>query len=216
MRNGERIEGKAGDVILHRPGSRVIHGPLSENEQFINDWIYFSDEGDGTIASLPLPFDTLLHPEDPTLTERLISDIMEESLRRDAYSDRLISDAIYKMLSSLCRLGPTETPETSTLYSQFYDARIRILNRYGDPWTLESMAQLTGYSVSRFSALYTTFFGISPMNDLLNERLEMAKQLLLLRAYKIGDVAELCGFSSIHYFSGFFKRRTGVSPSDYQ
>ena len=78
------------------------------------------------------------------------------------------------------------------------------------------MAELLGYSVSRFCALYTGFFGKSPMNDLLDKRLEMAKQLLALRAYKVGDVAQMCGFSSIHYFSKFFKSRTGVSPAKYE
>ena len=32
---------------------------------------------------------------------------------------------------------------------------------------------------------------------------------------ELKDVARLCGFSSIHYFSNFFKRRTGRSPSSY-
>jgi transcriptional regulator GlxA family with amidase domain len=82
-------------------------------------------------------------------------------------------------------------------------------------WTLEELAKLYGYSTSRFSALYTEIFGISPINDILENRLNTAKRLLALKTYSVGQIAELCGFSSIHYFSKFFKSHTGKSPSEY-
>lgn len=212
--DGMRVEGAPGDIILHRKGSTVIHGPISAKDAFVNDWIYFSDD-DGTIESLPLPFDRILQISENAQIETLISNIMEESVRADDYSHRLISDTIYRMLTLVCRAVPTEWQEENTVLTRFKEARVHILHHYGEKWTLLKMAELTGYSVSRFCALYTEFFGISPMNDLLDTRLENAKDLLSLHAYKVGDVAEMCGFSSIHYFSGFLKERTGKSPSEY-
>lgn len=53
------------------------------------------------------------------------------------------------------------------------------------------------------------------LEDLLRHRLQLAKSLLRLKTYQVGEVAQLCGFSSLHYFSEFFKKRTGRSPSAY-
>jgi len=212
--NGKRYEGRAGDCLLQRPGSAVIHGPLAQDRQFINDWIYFDGEKE-ELDPLELPFDTLIPMEDRTVFAPLIDRVLKESVRRDAYSDRLISDSIYRMLVTVKRAERVQKNEDTPLLTSFKELRVRILHHYGEDWSLQKMAALSGYSVSRFCALYTGFFGVSPMNDLLEKRLEMAKQYLALNVYKVGDVAAMCGFSSIHYFSNFFKKRTGISPAAY-
>lgn len=213
--NGKRIEGREGDCLLQRPGTEVTHGPLSATEQFINDWIYF-DADPQELAPLALPFDTLISLGDGTVFSHLIDRVMKEKIRGDLYSDRLISDCIFRMLVTVKRAERIGENEDIPLLTRFKELRVGILRRYGDDWTLQRMAEESDYSVSRFCALYTDFFHISPMNDLLEKRLEMAKQFLELGVYKVGDVATLCGFSSIHYFSNFFKKRTGCSPADYK
>ncbi|WP_139997344.1 helix-turn-helix domain-containing protein [Paenibacillus paridis] len=47
-------------------------------------------------------------------------------------------------------------------------------------------------------------------------RVEKAKQLLLDREVKLYEVAVRLGFTDANYFSTFFKRYTGVSPSEYR
>lgn len=212
--NGKRYEGRAGDCVLQRPGAAVEHGPLSEREQFINDWIYFDGDHE-EIGALELPFDTVIPMEDGEIFSHLIDRVMKEKVREDIYSDRLISDSIYRMLVTVKRAERVQKNEDTPLHSRFKELRVRILHHYGEDWSLQRMASISGYSVSRFCALYADFFGVSPMNDLLAKRLEMAKQYLSLGVYKVGDVATMCGFSSIHYFSNFFKKHTGVTPAEY-
>lgn len=213
--NGRRREGRAGDCVLQRPGTPVIHGPLTEDAAFVNDWIYF--DGDAKeLEPLELPFDRVITVEDFEIFAHLIDRIIKERVRKDSYSARLISDSIYRMLVTLKRADRVREDEDTPLRARFKELRVQILHRYGEGWSLQKMAELSGYSVSRFCALYTAFFGISPMNDLLSARLEMAKQLLSLGVYKVGDVATICGFSSIHYFSNYFKKITGISPTAYE
>ena len=211
--NGERVEGAPGDCLLHRPGAPAIHGPLTDGTSFINDWCYFTaDEAD--LCALELPFDTLVPMGRADIFSMPLGDILKEKANHDLYSERLIADTLHRMLVTVKRATKEKNREDPSLYLQFSRARTRFLSRCGEKWTLERMAEPLGYSVSRFCALYTEFFGKSPMNDLLDTRLETAKQLLELRVYKVEDVARLCGFSSIHYFSNFFKKRTGHSPTD--
>lgn len=47
-------------------------------------------------------------------------------------------------------------------------------------------------------------------------RLNRACELLCFTALPITEIAESLGFRSIHYFSRFFKKREGISPSQYR
>ena len=212
--DGKRMDGEAGTAILHRPGSSAVHGPGKKDEQFVNDWIYFTDE-DGIVEAMSLRFDCFLNPENPQDFTNLISKVIDEQNRNDEFSERIIDGAIYQMLASLSRSSSKELLKSESLFCRYEEARTQILAGYKEKWTLKKMAALTGYSVSRFSALYTKFFGISPMTELLNQRIEVAVKLLNLHTYKVSEVAEMCGFASVHYFSGFMKRRTGRMPSEY-
>ena len=211
--DGKRFEGKAGDCILHRPNSYIAHGPLSEHTSFVNDWIHFTHEAEDEKFLEILPTDKPVFMEDGKTFERLLTEITEESISKDDYGKTLISHNIFRLLVLLLRAD--EKQGTSRLYLQFKEIRTHIMNHLSERWTLESMAKLSSYSVSRFCALYTEFFGTSPLNDLLENRLTMAKRLLALQSHKVGDVAQMCGFTSIHYFSKFFKKHTGKSPNEY-
>ena len=214
IKDGERIEGRAGDAVIHRPGSTVVHGPITKSAQFVNYWIFFSDD-DGIVDTIPLCFDTPIHLTAPAHLSECIAEIRDEMLCDDTLSLRLIDGAIYKMLSILSRTATKDCTDEKSVLAEFSEARLHILNNLSKKWTLDEMSVLTGYSVSRFSALYNEFFGKSPMKDLLDRRVSTATQLLSLHVYKIGDVAKMCGFSSMHYFSEFIRKHTGRKPSDF-
>ena len=212
--NGERIVGEAGDCILHKKGDRVVHGPTSEEESFVNNWMLF-DCDDCDIADLQLPYNKIFKIADTPTFEALLLQIMKEEAVADAYSEQIISGYIYQLLAEFKRRVSMDLDVEKTVLEKFNEARTHILNHYEKNWTLEEMSELVDYSVSRFCALYKSFFGQSPMNDLLEKRLAVSKQLLKLRAYTIRDISLMCGFSSQHYFSKFFKAHTGKSPLQY-
>lgn len=51
---------------------------------------------------------------------------------------------------------------------------------------------------------------------ILNERIALAKKLLMSSNITIQDVTEQCGFSSTSYFHKQFKRVTGMAPQQYR
>ena len=52
-------------------------------------------------------------------------------------------------------------------------------------------------------------------DELLRLRIEHAKHHLKEKKLSITDIAQTCGFSSVYYFSGAFKREVGISPKKY-
>jgi signal transduction histidine kinase/DNA-binding response OmpR family regulator/ligand-binding sensor domain-containing protein len=54
----------------------------------------------------------------------------------------------------------------------------------------------------------------SPVDYIKSIRLEYAVELLKTKNYTITEISEMCGFSSVGYFSTVFKKRYGITPSE--
>ena len=67
-----------------------------------------------------------------------------------------------------------------------------------------------------FTYFLKSAYGTSPVNDLIQYRIEQAKRLMLYGNMRLNDIAEAVGFSSIYYFSKCFKKTVGVSPTVYK
>jgi AraC-like DNA-binding protein len=81
--------------------------------------------------------------------------------------------------------------------------------------TLEELAEAVHLSPSHFSHLFKQYYQTSPMQFLRNYRIEQVKRHLLTSAKSLTQIAELCGFSSIHVLSRVFKEVTGQNPSTF-
>lgn len=68
-----------------------------------------------------------------------------------------------------------------------------------------------GYSY--FRKMFKRYTGVSPHQYQLGLKILRAKELLLTTDKSIKEISYQLGFNSIHYFSRFFKDRTGVSPT---
>ncbi len=214
--NGKRIECKAGTCVINKKGDAVVHGPIDDESQFVNHWLWFDVDDNGEIEKLNLPFDVPIEVHDSDFYKNSINFIMIESLKNDEFSQECISNEIYKMLVAIKRAYTKRGEDIDSSLEKFKELRIHVFNRCGEKWTLKRMAELSGYSVSRFCNIYVSLFGKSPMDDLLDWRYEFAKRLLSLNTHKISDVADMCGFSSVHYFSRFFTERAGISPKNFK
>ncbi len=58
-------------------------------------------------------------------------------------------------------------------------------------------------------------YGVSIIDYIHSLRIRDAKKLLRNGEYNITQIADMLGFSSVHYFSRLFKQTTRLSPSEY-
>lgn len=85
--------------------------------------------------------------------------------------------------------------------------------RLAETLSVEEMARKAYMSRSYFSLLFRTQFGAAPHQYLLRLRLDTAADLLRGTALPLQEIADSCGFSSVHHFSKMFKLRFGFPPS---
>ena len=85
------------------------------------------------------------------------------------------------------------------------------------PLTLEAIASTAGMSPNYFCNIFKKINGITVWEYIVSKRCDMAAQMLLLGQDKnIIDIAEECGFNSSANFNKAFKKRIGITPSEYR
>lgn len=81
---------------------------------------------------------------------------------------------------------------------------------------LTEVADEVNLSYVYFSKRFKSVTGLTPSDYLASERMRLARDLLLNTDLRIKDIASSCGFENEYYFSNFFHKHNGVSPSDFR
>jgi len=89
-------------------------------------------------------------------------------------------------------------------------------NHYGERLTIETMASVSGFSQSHFMKFFKNTMGVSFIEYLNDYRLTMAARLLLASSDAIVAISAECGFENLSYFNRMFRRKYGVTPSEYR
>lgn len=101
------------------------------------------------------------------------------------------------------------------------DAILHRLNRLIDERLetkilLSDMAREVGMSRSNLCRLFKRRMGVSLGQYLISRRIERAKALLRVQDHRIGEISLAVGFSSQGHFDVFFKKWTGVTPTEFR
>ncbi|MDF2721474.1 MAG: hypothetical protein K0Q59_1149 [Paenibacillus sp.] len=216
--------GEPGDCMLLDPSFPVYHGTLPGAEDgFRNCWIMMTGSRiPQWIEQYDIPCNTLIRTGDSQLLVPVLRSIQAELVFPKPFGNerlRLLAEELFLTVgrhSRMTRELKTYTPTEQLMKQRFVDAKISIHQRFQEPWTVKKMAALVNLSPDRFWVLYQQFFKTSPKDDLIGKRLEEAKTRLLNSGDSMEQIALECGFSSPHYFSRLFKKRTGSSPSRYR
>ncbi len=83
------------------------------------------------------------------------------------------------------------------------------------PINVEDICQRFSLSRSSIQTLFTKNLNTSPKQYISDLKFAKAKQMIKESTYSISEIARICGFSSIHYFSRVFKEKYGVTPTSY-
>ncbi|MBR3762660.1 MAG: helix-turn-helix transcriptional regulator [Lachnospiraceae bacterium] len=213
--NNSLQRGAAGEILIMQPGTYIYHGPQDKQQSFINDFLYVKGKDlDELLMKFQLPLNISFDIGDAAFLNNSIKRIKNELLLKSVGYEEMISCILTETVISMYRLYNRYNNFHSSM-ERIESAREKILRHPARNWTLQSMAELSGYSVSRFGKLYYKYFGSTPKAELISNRIELAKQYLQYGELTITEIAEQSGFNSPYYFSKYFKEVVGISPSEY-
>ena len=99
---------------------------------------------------------------------------------------------------------------------ELLSVRVEMLSSPEKDWTVELLAQKARLSPSYFQGIYKKTFGKSPINDLIEARINKAEGYLLSSSKKETEIATLCGYKNVEHFIRQFKGLKGETPSAYK
>jgi len=127
-----------------------------------------------------------------------------EEILFDCFDDILTMN-LMMMKKHLCRLSPI-----CTLAMQY------IANNFMEYVSIKDFCSQHNVNASYFGFLFKKETGVY-FNDYLNQiRINHAMTLLKNTNHKISQISKMSGFSNTSYFIQCFKKRTGMSPSNFK
>lgn len=110
----------------------------------------------------------------------------------------------------------TQTPLPAERGAVCADTRGWAMRNLDKPLTLTDLARHAGVSVRTLTRRFHAESGVSPLQWLLHQRIERAKELLETTTLAMDQVADASGLGSADSLRGHLVRRTGLTPSTYR
>lgn len=124
-------------------------------------------------------------------------------------AELLVMELLYRLNAEVCRQNyiknkPIETPCTKVLNY--------IKNNLEKQITLEELADTVHLDKNYLVRLFKETYGQTPINTLIEMRMERACDLITNTNLSISRIAASCGYTSPSYFTAEYKKRFGVTP----
>jgi len=135
-----------------------------------------------------------------------------EILRDQAADFNLqISELTFRLLLKLRK--KIQTPDYPPLLSRTVEY---IYTHIGKMLTLKELCEFSGATPGTLNNLFKKYFNQSPIDFALRHKIKIAETLLSNQYRYIKEIAAELGYANQFYFAQDFKKRTGMTPSEYR
>ena len=164
-----------------------------------------------------------LFPEEPW--QRSILETLREAYRLSQEEEGAYELHIHRLMCQIWQTLSENTyhiPEQPLTSTELTD-QIRIKQMIGfiqehfqEKLTLDDIAAQANISRNSCLSCFKRVLGMSPMEYVIGQRLERALHLLDSAELSIAEISDFCGFGDPSYFGKAFRKRTGLTPSQYR
>lgn len=199
----------SGNLFIYEPGEPHYYESLTDSTTL---WMHFAgrslDEVFSSMNILPGIY-----------TKKLTPNAFEEYFKlircfHQPKSQNFVPGTFLNLLAVISdELTNNSMPEK---YEIIWNILSYINMHPNEHFTLDFLANLAGYSKSRFSHLFSEVTGTTFIAYQRSIQMQNACELLTSSSCNIKDIAQSCGFNDSLYFCKIFKKQYGISPSEYR
>ncbi len=214
--NGTPQTIKPNSVLIIRPNTPYsYHNPHGD---YLDDWLHFECSSED-LALLP---DTILNHGFPIQNPALLTTYLQQMLWEQNFAP---SDSRDYYVDSLFRIllrhvtYDVQTRSTEDYHPYRFKLQNLRLELQAAPYqhyTAETLARRLDISPSYFQHLYKLFFHIPFRSDLIQMRIDYAKEQITSENIPLEQIAYACGYSSEVHFYRQFLAQTGMTPGEYR
>jgi len=214
MKTGEKVNVSKGDILYTPIGSEYSvkvcgRTPRTADSMIIHFLSYDSDD-------MPISLHSSYEKITPNKHDTFLSLFhqISDSFETGMFCPAMAKSITYEILSLL-----SKNVRSKFMYNKKFwkikDGIEYMENSRVDKCNISEVAAMCGVSESCFRTLFREYSGKTPVAFLLDKKMALAKQLLSENLLNITEVATLLGFVDVYYFSKLFRKKIGVSPSQY-
>lgn len=144
--------------------------------------------------------------------------MLEEISHREEHCEAVCQRLLEVLLICMLRGGKLSVVNDDSIFINRECMQIkRYLDaNYSENITLDKLAVMMHMNKYYMAHIFSRYAGLSPIQYLLQKRIQEAKSLLESTNYSIAQVSSMLGFSSQSYFSQSFRKATGKTPIQYR
>ena len=209
--NGRTYPLKANDVYLLEPGSTHEYY-ADKDDPFKKIWVNFKSNLFFTIFNEYDLKQTYVFP-DTDIFEEMSSILALEEV--SVYNDHIYKTASKYLFSIFMKLAEKRqiTPDGSVIAQQILAELDKAID---GTVSIEEICSKLFISRSKLIREFKTHYHVTPHAYLISRKIDFAKMLLQNTTHSIKSISTHLGFADEHYFSNIFKKKTGMSPSEYR
>ncbi|WP_426490439.1 AraC family transcriptional regulator N-terminal domain-containing protein [Hymenobacter sp. 102] len=171
---------------------------------------------------LPWQLNTLEHahfqntPELTSTLERLVQLSRDTGRIKDVLAGFTIQEMLVRLMQTQARQLLFHNYQQHATSHRFAAVVQYIKQHLTEQITVEKLAELACMSKATFFRVFKRELGLTPVEYVIQERLQEAKRLLRNPLVKVADVCFRAGFNNTAYFQKIFKQYEGVTPGMYK
>lgn len=217
---------QAGDVALLPP--YILHRTLAKyNEPYERIMIKFSPEfvkpfievmGQPVFTRLYETFVYHFCAKSQEKLKQMFFDIYEEYQKNTPYREFILQGMLFRLFTTVLEehLPEELSMNPKPLSTPIMNAIVYMEEHYREQPSMEEVANYAGFSAGYFSRLFHSQLGMTYSTYLNNIQLRHVQLLLSTTDKSVMDIAHETGYCHGEYLSAQFKKKTGLTPSQYR
>jgi AraC-like DNA-binding protein len=145
----------------------------------------------------------------------LYEDILKFSEQEKSGCQQMISSIMLHILGTVYYKKRNRSFTNAYIVDKINRARI-LMKDVENSLTPEQIASRLGLGYSWFRRMFKEYTGVSPAQYQMQQKLLRAKELLTSSPSNISEIAYRLYFESASQFSTFFKKKEGVTPTEFR
>lgn len=153
---------------------------------------------------------------------KLLANLFLEELKyKQAGHEFIVENLSHLLIGNLMRNInhnlPSKPHNKPSVYKENIKKVIEYMNEnYTTGVSCTELSKLIKMNKYRFIRIFKSQTNKTPYEYMLDLKIEKAKKMLKAKDYTITEISMICGFSSHSHFTSTFKKKTGLSPSEYR
>ena len=217
---GQAFECEPGDLLLFPPDVAHDYGRAPDSREWFHRWVYFRPRGFWApwldwprqgkgVGRLRLRDAALLKEFDELFTQ------IDACHRGGKSTSEELAINLLERLLIRC------AEEAPGYQSRPLDARVQAACQYiadnlADELTLDDIARQVCLSPSRLAHVFREQMGVNIVRWREDQRIILAKHMLQSTSTPVSAIAGRVGYDDQLYFSRVFRKRVGVSPTEFR